>query len=92
MNWIDVNDDLPPAGAVVLANCSLGRNEVRVISDAYFDPSRGWFTNGYDDQIQRVHHWHPLSDHPPKVKEEESLIRAASAGFLAACEIQDDSP
>lgn len=92
MNWIDVNDDLPPSNTVVLVSCSLNRkNEVVIISDAYFDPGRGWFTNGYDDLIPQVYHWHPLSTPPLRVETEEESIQRSLEGFRAVCEKLDES-
>lgn len=90
MNWIDVNDDLPPNNVRVLVNCCLSAKGIVVISDAYFIPGKGWMTCGYDEQIYEVHHWHPLDSAPPLINEEEESIQRSLVVFRAACEKLDE--
>jgi hypothetical protein len=91
MKWIDVNDDLPPSKIRVLVSCYLSeRIDFAVISDAYFVPSKGWFTYGYDEQIYEVTHWHFLFESPPKVYKGEEAILRSLADFQAACAKLDD--
>jgi hypothetical protein len=89
MKWIDVNDDLPPSYTRVLVNAYLCHDsEVAIIVDAFWDPAKGWRTQGHKNHIDCVLHWHPLCELPP---DSDNTRQHSSAECPIVCETRDDS-
>jgi hypothetical protein len=86
MNWIDVNEDLPPKGAscLVYAKVATSFNPRYMILEAKCDPSKGW----RNDTLElEVYCWCcPEGLNPPA----ELIKRLTSEECQAACDSQDE--
>jgi hypothetical protein len=87
MNWIDVNEDLPPKGAdcLVYAKLTSGRNPSYLIMEGIFDPSTGWRNEKFDLEVLC---WCcPENLRPP----ENFITRLTLERHPTVCETLDDS-